>query len=91
MEEATTDRYVSQLLTNGRHHNISGTFMVYHNLFPHEKHARTLALNCTTFILMRSPRLEVQVQANELTLCDVKFHSFIHSFIGCDIGLPVEM
>lgn len=40
---------------------ICGVLTVFHNLFPKGKNARLIALNCTGYILMRSPRIAAQV------------------------------
>ena len=56
MAECISDPYIQTVYTAGRHYNIAGTLSVWHNIFPKGRNARLITLNCTGFILMRSPR-----------------------------------
>ena len=51
--EANESKYVANAFTKGRHENIS-TIFITQNLFFSGKFARSIALNCSHYILMRT-------------------------------------
>ena len=61
MQEAGNDNTIYNLFTVDSHHKNISVFFLTQNIFPKEKNARTISLNCNYIILLNNPRDKAQV------------------------------
>lgn len=56
MKENGSDSSIYDLFCIDSHHRSISVFLMTQNLFPKEKNARAISLNCDYIILMNNPR-----------------------------------
>lgn len=61
MMEATKSAQVQKIFTIYSHHFKMSVIVLVHNLFPKEKFARDISLNCTYIVIFRSKRDKMQL------------------------------
>ena len=60
MKESGTDNSIYDIFTIDSHHKNISVFFLAQNLFPIEKNARTISLNCNYIIVLNNPRDRAQ-------------------------------
>ena len=63
MTECGNDRNILNIFTRDSHHLNISVFLLNQNIFPNEKYARTISLNCQYIILTNNPRDRLQIEA----------------------------
>ena len=72
MREGGKDTSVYDIFTVDSHHKNISVFFLTQNLFPKEKNARTISLNCNYIIVLNNPRDRAQIQHLASFLSDHK-------------------
>jgi uncharacterized membrane protein (UPF0182 family) len=61
MKEGGKDSSIYDIFTEDSHHKNISVFFLTQNLFPKEKNARTISLNCNYIIVLNNPRDRAQI------------------------------
>ena len=61
MHRVVADKEMELLFTKGNHHKCVSVILITQNLYPREKHARTIAFNTWYLVLMKNLRNVSQV------------------------------
>jgi Cdc6-like AAA superfamily ATPase len=105
MHEALKEESTCKLYTQGSHHKNISVITLTQNLFPRQKEARTISINCHYLILFRNPRDKSQIKTLATQLSenkkektffldvykDATTHPFSYLMVDCKPATPEEV